>query len=62
MGQETEHDVRLRRTYKMHAKPGGAGGAGGGGQSKAAYTMGEMIKDRRDDLFNTMRKIAQGSK
>lgn len=57
MGQETEHDVRLRRTYKMHAKPGGGAGA-----AKAASTLGEMIKDRRNDLFDAMRKIAQGSK
>lgn len=41
-------------------------GGGGNGSKKAASvsvgTIGELIKGRRDDLFNTMRKIAQGSK
>jgi hypothetical protein len=35
---------------------------GSGAQNRAAFTMGEMIKARRDDLYETMRKIAQGSK
>lgn len=35
---------------------------GGDGQQKSASTLGEMIKDRRNELYNTMRKIAQGSK
>lgn len=59
MGMETAHDARLKRTYKALAQPGGKPGAG---QAKAASTMGEMIRGRRDDLFNIMRKIAQGSK
>jgi hypothetical protein len=57
-GMETAHDARLKRTYKALAQPN----SGKPGVGKAARTMGEMIKARRDDLFNTMRKIAQGSK
>ncbi len=30
-----------------------------GGQRKAASTIGEMIKARKDDLYNTMRQITQ---
>lgn len=37
-------------------------GGGGQPQAKAAFTQGEMIKARRDDLYEIMRKIAAGDK
>ncbi len=58
MGMETAHDARLKRTYKPLAQPN----QGKPGAAKAASTLGDILKGRREDLFNTMRKIAQGSK
>lgn len=61
--QNAAQDPAEQQLERVYGKPSGKGAApgaaGGGDMAKAASTMGEMLKMRKDELYNTMRNITK---